>query len=198
MMRRRGQRSDSVGQLGQRRRDTRPSAVGERRARRSSPPPHAAGGRPSESRPGKGSYALPAHPQGERGSMSYKSREKKRRARIAQLSGRREQRAKFADRHYLTIVSRRACCNRCGGSLREGAECVYRHTPREILCVLCADDKRSTIGPRCDGSGCSAGASRSARHWRTVVQTQPAPGVETRVSVTSARRCGAFRDCEWR
>jgi hypothetical protein len=147
MMRRRGQRSDSVGQLGQRRRDTRPSAVGERRARRSSPPPHAAGGRPSESRPGKGSYALPAHPQGERGSMSYKSREKKRRARIAQLSGRREQRAKFADRHYLTIVSRRACCNRCGGSLREGAECVYRHTPREILCVLCADDKKIHYRP---------------------------------------------------
>lgn len=71
--------------------------------------------------------------------MSYKSREKKRRARIAQASGRREQRAKFADRHYLTIVSRSACCNKCGGSLREGAECVYRHTPREILCVQCAD-----------------------------------------------------------
>lgn len=67
--------------------------------------------------------------------MSFKSREKKRRARIAQSKSRRL----HADRHYLTIVSRAACCNRCGGSLREGAECIYRHTPREILCVFCAD-----------------------------------------------------------
>ena len=79
--------------------------------------------------------------------MSYKSREKKRRARIAQSNGRREQSSKYADRHYLTVVSRPACRNRCGGSLRDGAECVYRHTPREILCVLCADDKKIHYRP---------------------------------------------------
>ena len=66
--------------------------------------------------------------------MSYKSREKKRRRKLAipKAEGK-------ADRHYLTIVSRPVCCNRCGGSLREGVECVYRHTPREILCLRCAD-----------------------------------------------------------
>ena len=79
--------------------------------------------------------------------MSFKSREKKRRARLAQANGQREQRAKYADRYYLTIVSRAACCNRCGGSLREGAACVYRHTPREILCVVCADLERISYRP---------------------------------------------------
>jgi hypothetical protein len=44
--------------------------------------------------------------------MSLKSREKKRQARLAQSNGRREQRASYTDRHYLTIVSRAACCNR--------------------------------------------------------------------------------------
>jgi hypothetical protein len=71
--------------------------------------------------------------------MSYKSRERKRRARLAQTSGRQKQRAEYADRHYLTIVTRPACCNRCGGSLRRDAECVFRYRPKLILCVNCAD-----------------------------------------------------------
>jgi hypothetical protein len=79
--------------------------------------------------------------------MSFKSREKKRQARIAQANGQREQRSKYADRHYLTIVSRSACCNKCGGSLREGAECVYQHTARTILCVVCADLERISYRP---------------------------------------------------
>jgi hypothetical protein len=79
--------------------------------------------------------------------MSFRSRLKKRQARIARESGQREQRSKYADRYYLTIVSRSACCNRCGGSLREGAECVYRHTPRTILCVVCADLERISYRP---------------------------------------------------
>ncbi len=71
--------------------------------------------------------------------MSFKSREKKRRARLAQTSSQREQRSKYADRHSLTIVSRACCCNRCGASLRERRDdCVYRHTPMEILCLNCA------------------------------------------------------------
>ena len=79
--------------------------------------------------------------------MSFKSREKKRQARVGQASGQREQRSKYADRYYLTIVSRAACCNECGGSLRNGAECVYRHTPREILCKLCADSQKIHYRP---------------------------------------------------
>ena len=49
----------------------------------------------------------------------------------------------YADRHYLTIVKRDCCCNRCGTALRVGHhECVYRHTPREILCLDCANRER--------------------------------------------------------
>jgi len=71
--------------------------------------------------------------------MSYKTREKKRRRKIATEKARAHQRENYADRHYLTIVSRSACCNNCGSSLRAGGECVYRYEPREILCKDCAD-----------------------------------------------------------
>ena len=70
--------------------------------------------------------------------MSFKSREKKRRAELAITRSRSENTEKMAGRHYLTIVSRHCCCNQCGGRLREGRECVYRHAPKEILCTTCA------------------------------------------------------------
>ena len=70
--------------------------------------------------------------------MSFKSREKKRRRKIAMLNARGK-----ADRHYLTPVSRHCCCNRCGASLRAGCDdCVYRNTPREILCLGCATTEK--------------------------------------------------------
>jgi hypothetical protein len=79
--------------------------------------------------------------------MSFKSREKKRRTRIAQSGSRRGQRSRYADRHYLTIVSRAACCNRCGDRLRDGAECVYRHTPKQLLCLNCANREQIRYRP---------------------------------------------------
>ena len=70
--------------------------------------------------------------------MSFKTREKKRRQLLAIANSRAK-----ADRHYLTPVTRHACCNRCGASLRAGRDdCVYRHTPREILCLGCATSER--------------------------------------------------------
>lgn len=78
--------------------------------------------------------------------MSYKSREKKRAAKLAIAKSRAGSDA-MASRHYLTIVSRPACCNECGGSLRTGAECVYRFTPREILCVTCAEASKVHYRP---------------------------------------------------
>lgn len=71
--------------------------------------------------------------------MSYKSREKRRRRKIAQERSQKLQRGKYANRWYLTIVKRKASCNQCGGPLRIGDECVFRKTPGEILCVRCAD-----------------------------------------------------------
>ena len=79
--------------------------------------------------------------------MSYRTREKKRHRKIATASARAQQREKHADRYYLTIVSRKASCNDCGGSLREGRECVYRYRPKEILCKVCADMRRLYYRP---------------------------------------------------
>jgi hypothetical protein len=78
--------------------------------------------------------------------MSFKSREKKRAARVA-IAKSRARSETMAGRRYLTIVSRHACCNDCGGSLRKGRECVYRHTPREILCVTCAQARKLHFRP---------------------------------------------------
>ena len=71
--------------------------------------------------------------------MSFKSREKKRRRKLAIANSRREHGETMKARHYLTIVSRSACCNDCGGTLRTGGECVFRFEPKEILCIVCAD-----------------------------------------------------------
>jgi len=75
-------------------------------------------------------------------TMSYKSREKKRNYKKAEAAignVRSKHGEAMKSRHYLTIVTRACSCNRCGHPLRDGAECVYRHTPREILCVTCAE-----------------------------------------------------------
>jgi hypothetical protein len=73
--------------------------------------------------------------------MSYRSRERKRRERIAQRRAQSNARrsGSSADRHWLTIVAQKTCCARCGYVLKPGREMVYRHRPREALCVSCAD-----------------------------------------------------------
>jgi hypothetical protein len=77
--------------------------------------------------------------------MSYTSRQKKRKARQAHAAIERN-RNQHPDRWYLTPVIRNCSCNGCGGSLREGAECVFRYSPREILCRVCASSRK--IAPR--------------------------------------------------
>lgn len=67
--------------------------------------------------------------------MSFRSREKKRAIGASQFKNREL----MAGRWYLTIVTRKTCCARCGGILEIGREMVYRHTPREALCRLCVE-----------------------------------------------------------
>jgi hypothetical protein len=67
--------------------------------------------------------------------MSWKSREKKRRAKAAIANSRR----RHPDRWYLTIVSRTCSCNQCGCRLPEGGELVYRNRPKWVLCLECAN-----------------------------------------------------------
>ncbi len=75
--------------------------------------------------------------------MSYKSREKKRRAKLA-IAGSKGR----ADRWYITPVRRHCCCNRCGVSLRAGQHTmVFRHSPKEIRCQGCADSERISYRP---------------------------------------------------
>lgn len=75
--------------------------------------------------------------------MSYRSRQRKRAIRATQQSTREVQ----APRWYRTIVSRDCSCNRCGRALRKGVELVYRHTPRTVLCVACAERERLDARP---------------------------------------------------
>ena len=71
--------------------------------------------------------------------MSFKQRERKRRKKAALSSSRLGSRQSSSPKWWLTIVTRKTCCARCSGVLREGSEMVYRHAPREALCVLCAE-----------------------------------------------------------
>lgn len=81
--------------------------------------------------------------------MSFKTRERKRTKRIAVTAAQTQARRSGSSsaRWYLTIVSRDTCCARCAGMLRVGREMVYRATPREALCPLCAE-LDPTIRPR--------------------------------------------------
>ena len=71
--------------------------------------------------------------------MSFKSREKKRKAARAVSIAVQQQKPATEARWFLTPVRRQAVCRSCGGRLHRGSDMVYRHTPREALCVPCAD-----------------------------------------------------------
>jgi len=74
--------------------------------------------------------------------MGYKQRERKRKKSAAQVQTQAQARqtGSSAGRHWLTPVEHKTCCARagCRAILRPGAAMVYRHTPRETLCVGCA------------------------------------------------------------
>jgi hypothetical protein len=74
--------------------------------------------------------------------MSFKQRERKRKQWAARQAAKRKRNKApqpSSGRWWLTPVANTTCCARCAGILREGREMVYRHTPREALCVACAD-----------------------------------------------------------
>lgn len=72
--------------------------------------------------------------------MSFKSREKKRIRKAAIGNVRSKHGETMKSRHYLTKVQRDCCCNTCGRALRKknNDDLVYRHEPREVLCLSCA------------------------------------------------------------
>jgi hypothetical protein len=91
----------------------------------------------------------PRHRQHPSEQMSFKQRQRRRKKSeaiaAAQKAARRSGSA--ARRYWLTLLQRKGCCARCGNVLREGAEAVYRHEPREALCLRCADRERIPYRP---------------------------------------------------
>lgn len=86
--------------------------------------------------------------KGER-PMGYKQRERKRKKKAASkmAQARSRESGSSTSRHSLTPVTQKAACNECGGILCPGRQCVYRHTPREILCVPCAEQQHLSYRP---------------------------------------------------
>jgi hypothetical protein len=53
-----------------------------------------------------------------------------------------------AGQWWLTPVLRDTCCAKCAGLLRRGKkDMVYRHRPREALCIDCAEDLGVSFRP---------------------------------------------------
>jgi hypothetical protein len=73
-------------------------------------------------------------------NMGFRQRQRRRKRRAAQNAAQAASRSNgsAAGRWWLTICRLDTCCARCGHVLRVGVELVYRHTPRESLCVGCA------------------------------------------------------------
>jgi hypothetical protein len=73
--------------------------------------------------------------------MGFKSRERKRKRRAATRAAQTTARVSgsSAGKWWLTIAIRDGCCARCAGVQRVGHEIVYRHSPRVVLCLLCAE-----------------------------------------------------------
>lgn len=82
--------------------------------------------------------------------MGFKQRERRRKQRAASGTAQREARdsGSSADRWWLTPLASTGCCARCGLVIREGGAGVYRHTPREVRCVPCAERREDSKGYR--------------------------------------------------
>src|SRR4051794_1624021 len=118
--------------------------------------------------------------------MGFKQRERKRKKAAATAASQRAAResGSSARKSWLTIVASDTCCARCGGVLRVGREMIYRHSPREALCLPCAEaDSGLSYRPsarweRARGKSrrraAAGGAPRTARPGGKVVHTPAA------------------------
>lgn len=70
-------------------------------------------------------------------AVSYESRKKKRAYKRAEARSRRS--PETARRWFLTVAKKPGRFACCGRRFDRGAEVVYRHEPREVRCMRCAD-----------------------------------------------------------
>jgi hypothetical protein len=78
-------------------------------------------------------------PVPEGSTMSYRSREAKRRKKAAIRAAKGEHRRSMDARYYRTKVKRPCQCSSCGCKLKMNADLVYRRAGPVTLCVPCAD-----------------------------------------------------------
>jgi hypothetical protein len=80
--------------------------------------------------------------------MSFESRRKKRRHKRIEAKARQRRSPESARRWFLTLAKQPGKFSCCGGVFERGAEIVYRHKPREVRCVRCADCDPESKGYR--------------------------------------------------
>jgi hypothetical protein len=98
--------------------------------------------------------------------VGFKQRERKRKqkaaAKIAQARSR--QSGTSTSNWWLTPLTSTASCARCGTVVRADSDGVYRHVPREVRCVPCAEKLKDSKGYRPSlrwGKNRSAGGGQS-------------------------------------
>jgi hypothetical protein len=80
--------------------------------------------------------------------MSYESRQKKRRHKRVEAKAMQRRSPESARRWFLTLAKKSGRFACCGRRFERGGEIVYRHEPREVRCVRCADRLEDSRGYR--------------------------------------------------
>jgi hypothetical protein len=80
--------------------------------------------------------------------MSYQSRVKKRRYKRVEANAKRKRTLESASRWFLTLAKKPGRYSCCGRRFERGGELVYRHEPREVRCVGCAERLEDSKGYR--------------------------------------------------
>jgi ribosomal protein S27E len=100
--------------------------------------------------------------------VSWKTREKKRTARMEHANvkrSKREHAAETAARWFLTVARNKDVCARCGAVIPVNGDMVYRHRPREWRCLPCGTRLEDSKGYR---TSLRWEAARSNERARTV------------------------------
>jgi hypothetical protein len=81
---------------------------------------------------------LPGRPVPKGTFVSFQSRQKKRKYKAAVKQSKRRS-PETARRWFLTLAKKPGRFSCCGAGFDRGVEIVYRHEPREVRCLRCAD-----------------------------------------------------------
>ena len=80
--------------------------------------------------------------------MSFQSRQKKRMYKRIEGKAKKRRTADTARRWFLTLAKKPGRFSCCGKQFGRDAEIVYRHEPREMRCVRCAERLEDSKGFR--------------------------------------------------